>query len=231
MSGKNRNTLKWDPERSSLNSPLFNPGWLAIKRMIDLIFSILLLAAFIPVICIILILVVLDSSGNPIFLQHRVGKDGKLFTIFKIRTLYLHHFGIIPEEIQPAAHRITRIGKHLRRYKLDELPQLVNILLGDMSFIGPRPFIPFEFEFDNYLKYNRVLVKPGLTGAAQISSSLSVAKVDIGWMDLWYIKNWSLLADLKIVIFTAVAIFKQENDLYDPLNLEKYLPTYNPLMQ
>ncbi|MDB5136337.1 MAG: putative glycosyltransferase [Mucilaginibacter sp.] len=193
-----------------------------IKRAIDFLFSAMLLVFLMPVILIIATLIFSESRGNPIFSQKRVGKNGKLFTIYKIRTLYRHHFGLFQD--QPDPYRVTPIGKYLRRSKLDELPQLFNILLGDMSFVGPRPFIPFEFDFDENLRTGRVLIKPGLTGVAQVSGNTKLGKSNIAWMDIWYVKNYSLGLDIKILIFTLTAIVKGENQYDDPFNLHNKLP-------
>jgi len=204
---------------------MFNSMQVIIKRFIDVLFSLLLLVLLMPVIFLTAILILLESPGNPIFTQKRVGKNGRLFTIYKIRTLYKHHFGEIQEQEEPHAYRITPIGKYLRRSKLDELPQLLNILLGDMSFIGPRPYT--QFDFDEDLRFNRVLMKPGLTGLAQISGNNYLGKSNIAWMDMWYIKNYSLLIDVKILFFTFPAIVKGEHKLSDPFNLHSKLPVKN----
>src|SRR4051812_26161440 len=108
--------------KSSMSSSLFNKNWLVAKRCLDIFISLTCLLLFSPVILLIALTVILDSPGNPFFVQKRVGRNGGLFNIFKIRTLYLKHFGILPGE-EPEDYRITRIGKYLRRSKLDELPQ------------------------------------------------------------------------------------------------------------
>lgn len=204
-----------------------NVKWELIKRITDVLLSLPLLVLLTPVILFSAFAIYCESPGNPFFTQLRVGKNGKLFTIYKIRSLYIHHFGIFPDQEEPNAYRITPIGKYLRRSKLDELPQLLNILLGDMSFVGPRPFVPYQFDFDENARKNRVSVKPGLTGIAQVSGSTKLGKANIAWMDIWYINNFSLFLDVKILIVTVAAIFKGDDNCYDPFNLHKKLPENN----
>lgn len=201
--------------------------WVFIKRIIDVFLSLPLLILLTPVIMFSAVAIYCESTGNPFFTQLRVGKNGKLFTIYKIRSLYIQHFGIFPDQEEPHSYRITPIGKYLRRSKIDELPQLLNILLGDMSFVGPRPFVQYQFDFDKNARKNRVLVKPGLTGLAQVSGGTKLGKENIVWMDIWYINNFSLVLDVKILFATIVAIIRGEESYYDPFDLHKYLPQRN----
>ena len=164
---------------------------------------------FLPIIVLIMILVRLDSKGNPIFFQKRVGRNGAVFTIFKIRTLYVKHFGIIAEQNEPSEERITRIGKHLRRSKLDELPQLLNIVLGQMSFVGPRP-IAYEYWKLIDAPAERLAVKPGLTGLTQVSGNLQLPWEDRIWLDVWYVRNWAIRLDIKILLLTVLTLIKGE---------------------
>lgn len=172
-----------------------------------------------------MLVVVMESPGNPIFTQKRVGRGGKLFTIYKIRTLYTHHFGLFPDKDYVDAHRITTVGRYLRRSKLDELPQLLNILLGDMSFIGPRPYT--DLDFDTTVRIERMQMRPGLTGLAQISGNITLGKTNIAWMDTWYIENFSLPVDIRILIFTIPSIIKGEKKDVDPFKLHPQLPVKN----
>jgi lipopolysaccharide/colanic/teichoic acid biosynthesis glycosyltransferase len=198
---------------------------LIIKRVIDLLLSAILLIVLMPVILISALLIFLESKGNPIFMQKRLGKNGNSFTIYKIRTLYKHHFGLFPEKDHVDNYRISPIGKYLRRSKVDELPQLFNILIGNMSFVGPRPYTPLDF--DRCLRIKRVSRKPGLTGLAQISGNITLGKTNTAWMDLWYIQNHSLWLDTKILFYTPASILNGDNNHFDPFNLYGKLPVKN----
>ena len=195
---------------SSFHGKISQAGWSLAKRMTDLFICVPCLIVFIPVILIIAILVRLDSPGNPFFTQVRVGKNGKPFIIFKIRTLYIQHFAILPLEAEPEDYRITKIGKFLRLSKLDELPQLVNVLLGNMSIVGPRPDIPQQVAMYTAEQRQRLLVKPGLTGITQISGNTLLSWSNRISLDIWYIKNWSFMLDIKIISLTFLAIFRGE---------------------
>jgi lipopolysaccharide/colanic/teichoic acid biosynthesis glycosyltransferase len=193
------------------------------KRFADLLVATIALVIFTPFIVLTACIVWLDSPGNPFFCQVRVGKDGKPFTIFKIRTLYVHHFGVNPVEETPQAYRITRAGKYLRRSKADELPQLINVLLGDMSIVGPRPDIPIQVKDYSCFQQQRLLVKPGLTGVAQVSGNTQLCWHDRILMDIWYLGNRSFLLDLKIMVHTFTVIFSGERITSDPFSLHANL--------
>jgi lipopolysaccharide/colanic/teichoic acid biosynthesis glycosyltransferase len=205
-------------------SKAYTLKWMLFKRLFDILLSIVLLILMLPLIMLMAIIIRIETPGNPIFIQKRVGINGKLFTIFKIRTLYKHHFGIFLNKDEPEAYRITPVGKYLRRSKLDELPQLLNILLGSMSFVGPRPYIPEQFNFNPSAAIKRVTVKPGLTCIAQISGNIKLGKPNIAWMDIYYIENYSFLLDLKIILLTFKAILLGDNALPDPFKLQSQLP-------
>jgi len=193
-----------------------NSKGLIFKRFSDILLGLVCLFLCAPVILLIAIIVMLNSPGNPFFTQVRVGRNGKRFIIFKMRTLFIHHFGIVPNQEAPDAHRITWIGKYLRRSKLDELPQLVNIVMGQMSFVGPRPDIPEQANRYTRFQQQRLCVKPGLTGISQVSGNTLLSWPDRIVLDIWYIKNRSLLLDLKIIMFTITAIVKGEKQHADP---------------
>lgn len=180
-----------------------------LKRAIDVVFGTLGLIVCTPLLVAIAVLVRLDSKGNPVFKQLRVGRNGRLFTIFKIRTLYIEHFGIFADQNEPSAYRITRFGKYLRHSKLDELPQLLNILLGHMSFVGPRP-IAYDYAKLITMPPERLLVKPGLTGVTQVSGNLLLPWEDRMWLDNWYVTNWSIPLDLKIMFVTCFTLLQGE---------------------
>ncbi len=204
---------------NTIRRPVFIAGCLITKRITDLLIGLPCLLLFVPVILFIAILVRLESPGNPFFIQIRIGRDGKPFSIFKIRTLYIEHFGIFPGEDEPDDYRITKIGKLLRRSKLDELPQLLNVVLGHMAIVGPRPDIPSQVEIYTKQQHERLMVKPGLTGVTQISGNTVLTWPDRIRLDVWYIRNWSFMLDLKIISLTLIAIFEGETIHSDPFNL------------
>ncbi len=162
-----------------------------------------------------------DSEGPAIFRQVRVGRDGKRFDCLKFRTMNqdaerkraeLEHLSEGPGLLFKLKEdpRITRVGKKLRRYSLDELPQLLNVLRGDMSLVGPRPALPSEVEqYDDWIS-NRLSVKPGITGLWQVSGRTETSFADYVRYDLFYIQNWSLSLDLWILWRTLRAVLSTE---------------------
>jgi lipopolysaccharide/colanic/teichoic acid biosynthesis glycosyltransferase len=180
-----------------------------IKRVVDITVSVLLLPAVIPLIILGFILVKLSSNGNALFSQERVGKNSKTFTIYKIRTMVSSHNGHFTTNNDA---RVNRIGKFLRMTKIDELPQLWNILKGDMSLIGPRPerphFVKISNE-ENAMFDLRHLIKPGVTGWAQVNLPKATPEDNLEKLeyDLFYIKNYSFLFDILIVFKTIKIVF------------------------
>lgn len=191
-----------------------NIVYLILKRVIDIIGSFVLIIVLFPIYSIIAIVIKLDSSGSIFYKQERLAIFGKHFDIIKFRTMINNaekNTGPIIITHKTEDPRITKIGKFLRSTHLDELPQLINILLGHMSFVGPRPERPiFSSELNKKIKEwnNRLYIKPGLTGFAQIACIGSLNARDKIQKDLYYIKNMSLLLDLKIVIKTILKILK-----------------------
>lgn len=195
---------------------------LKIKRLIDVILSILLMPFFAIIFLICAILIRIESRGPIIFSQERVGKDGRLFRIYKFRTMYINSDDILKEELlrDPELRnewenfrklkrdpRITRVGRILRRLSLDELPQIVNVLKGEMSLVGPRPITLEELD-KYYQKFASLykLVPPGLTGLWQVSGRNEIAYDTRVKLDVYYILNWSLLLDLYILLKTIPAV-------------------------
>ena len=188
------------------------------KRSFDIAVAILSLILLSPVLASAALLIKLDSSGPVVFRQRRMGFDKRIFTIFKFRTMTVLEDG---EEIRQAKKsdlRITRIGKLLRETSIDELPQLVNVLLGDMSLVGPRPHalahdVEYSRKISEYARRHHV--KPGLTGAAQVrgfrgeTRTLKQMSDRVEW-DLWYINNWNFLLDIRIILQTFLALMTHE---------------------
>ena len=203
-----------------------------VKRTFDLIISAVAIALLLPIWVLIALLIKLDSKGPVFYTQERVGMDGRLFLLYKFRTMkagadsemhreYQRAFiagraeANLGNEHKPAYKlladpRITRIGKLLRRISLDEVPQLLNVLAGDMSLVGPRPPIPYEVEAYELWHRKRLDMKPGLTGLWQVSGRNRLPFEEMVRLDLFYIENWSLLLDLKIILRTGFVMLGGE---------------------
>jgi exopolysaccharide biosynthesis polyprenyl glycosylphosphotransferase len=182
-----------------------------IKAIFDRLFSLIFMIIVAPVLMIIAIWIKLDSKGRVFFVQERVGRDGQLFRIYKFRTMIpnaIHTgLGVLTEENDP---RITKAGHFLRKTSLDELPQIFNILRGDMSFIGPRPTLEYQVKQYDEFQMKRLRMKPGVTGLAQVNGRNSISWPERIKYDVQYVENWSLGLDLKIIVKTFGVIFKQE---------------------
>jgi len=177
-----------------------------IKRTIDFVLSLAGLVVLFPFWLIIIVLIKIDSKGKALFTQERVGKDGKIFKMYKFRTMKKD--ADLYEEAPrfPDDKRITRIGKFLRKTSLDELPQLINVLKGEMSLVGPRPEMPFIVKTYTKWQKKRLEVKPGLTGLWQILGRKDLPLHENIEYDFYYIQNQSLLLDLVIMIKTIWAV-------------------------
>jgi lipopolysaccharide/colanic/teichoic acid biosynthesis glycosyltransferase len=172
------------------------------KRMVDLIGSSLLLVLFAPLFFLIALFIKLDSRGPVLFVQDRVGRNGELFKMYKFRSM---HKGTPQYELSPTTPfdpRITRIGRFLRRCSLDELPQLMNVFLGDMSLVGPRPEMPFIVQIYTSEQRQRLQVIPGITGLWQLSADRAFLIHENIQYDLYYIRNRGFFMDVAILIHT-----------------------------
>ncbi len=187
--------------------------WMA-KRLFDLSFGAASLVAGAPLLAVIAVAIKFDSQGPVFYRQTRVGKGGKTFKVFKFRSMYTDAEKNGPQWARNFDARVTRVGGLLRRTSLDELPQIFNILAGDMSWIGPRPERPvfvarFRQQFENYdLRHT---VRPGLSGWAQVNGlrgNVSIAQRTV--YDLHYVRNFSLAMDLKIFLRTFAAVVAGE---------------------
>jgi undecaprenyl phosphate N,N'-diacetylbacillosamine 1-phosphate transferase len=180
-----------------------------IKPSLDILAAIILLVITLPIWLIISLFIKLDSPGPIIFKQVRIGKDGKEFLIYKFRTMYQDVPSQGRSPISDDDPRITRVGKFLRKTSLDELPQLINIIKGEMSFVGPRPEqkLIVDKYYTNYEK-QRFLVKPGITGLWQISLDRTKPIHENLQYDFTYINNVSLFMDLKILFKTIIIMFR-----------------------
>lgn len=189
-----------------------------IKRTIDIITSLIALILTAPLMLILALLIKLDSKGSPFYIADRVGEKGRLFRMVKFRTMRQDapEFEIDPEQfdLQSYLHhkrkddeRITRVGRFLRRTSLDELPQLINVLKGDMSFVGPRPEMPWIVRHYADWQLDRLNVPQGITGWWQVNGRSDNPMFLHTRDDIYYIQNYSLLLDLKILIKTPLAVF------------------------
>ena len=193
-----------------------------IKRLFDIIVSFLGLLILSPLFLLLTILIKCDSKGPVFFIQKRVGRNGKKFGIFKFRTMRINAEELIasftPEQLKEWKEnfklkndpRITRVGKFLRNTSLDELPQLINIFIGNMSLVGPRPIVEEELEWYGEKKSVLLSVRPGLTGWWATNGRSEVSYPDRCDYELYYVYNCSLLLDIKILFKTFSAVFSRK---------------------
>jgi len=184
---------------------------IVLKRIIDVVISGIGLIILFPIFVVIGALIKLDSKGPVFFVQERVGKDGKIFRAYKLRTMVDSAEKIgLGYEIAKDDSRITRVGKYLR-WGIDELPQLINVFKGEMSLVGPRPALPHQVEKYSEREKRRLEVKPGITGWALVNGRNILSWSERIKLDIWYIDHWSIWLDLKILLKTIwVVIFKRE---------------------
>jgi undecaprenyl-phosphate galactose phosphotransferase/putative colanic acid biosynthesis UDP-glucose lipid carrier transferase len=202
-----------------IQRPPLSSGELALKRALDVIVATGLLVALAPLFAVIALLIRLESSGPVIFRQQRRGFNGREFPIFKFRTMNVLEDGLIIPQARRNDPRVTGVGRILRATSIDELPQLVNVLRGHMSIIGPRPHAIAHDDGYTKLIANyafRQHVKPGLSGWAQVNgfrgetANLELMEHRVN-CDLWYIKNWSFWLDLRILILTGFELLRRRN--------------------
>lgn len=183
-----------------------------MKKVCDVSIVILMLAMLLPLLVVTGLLVFLED-GFPIFYsQQRVGKNQTLFTMLKFRSMKVNNIPVSEMgQVTSTNPLITRVGKVIRRFKIDELPQLLSVLKGDLSLVGPRPTVPEQAEqYDDFQKM-RLKVKPGLTGWAQVNGNVTLTWNERIALDIWYIDHWSFGLDLKILFLTVWVILKGEH--------------------
>ena len=192
-----------------------------LKRLMDIILSLIGIILLLPVFIILAIWIKMDSKGPAVFRQIRVGKDEKDFTIYKFRTMIVDAEKKKELEIDPtnlenfvfqskSDNRITKSGAFLRKTSLDEIPQLFNVLIGNMSLVGPRPEIPDVVKYYPEAYRQRLLVVPGITGLAQVSGRGEIELGKTVYYDLTYIKKFSVWFDIKILFRTVFSVVKEE---------------------
>jgi len=193
------------------------------KEIFDKIISFVALLVLLPIFLVVALLIKIDSKGPVFFLQERVGKEGKIFKAIKFRTMVVGAekvTGNIP--LEEGNSYITRVGRTLRRTGIDELPQVISVLKGDMSFVGPRPTLECQVKKYNDFQKKRLLMKPGITGWALINGRNKLTWEERIKLDVWYIEDWSFWLDIKILFKTVWVVAKGEG-LYANSNRDESL--------
>jgi lipopolysaccharide/colanic/teichoic acid biosynthesis glycosyltransferase len=182
-----------------------------IQRALDVALALAGSIITAPIVALLALAIRLETPGHPLYRQTRVGKDGAPFEIYKLRTMVRGaEFTGAGLAIQEGDDRITRVGELLRRYSLDELPNLWNVLRGEMSMVGPRPTIPVQVQQYTERQRGRLKVKPGITGWAQVNGRASLPWSERIELDLWYVEHRSLELDLRILARTVKMVFSGE---------------------
>lgn len=184
-----------------------------IKRIMDMTLAIIGLIIVSPLMLIAALAIKLDSPGSVLYRQDRVGKNGRLFSIIKLRSMVMDAEKDGPQWAKQGDNRVTKVGRFLRRSRIDELPQLINVLIGDMTLVGPRPERPdFTMEFNRNIPgfIDRLKVTPGITGLAQVMGGYDLEPADKLKLDRRYIKDQSLWLDVVILIMTVRIVLTGE---------------------
>lgn len=195
------------------------PIYEVCKRVFDVVCSLIALVILSPLFLIVSAVIMIDDFGNPFFVQERTGKNGKVFKMYKFRSMKINAEEELEELMKYNEYsdihfkmrddpRITRVGRFIRKTSIDELPQLINILKGDMSIVGPRPFIPSE---QKQLPDDRLLVKPGLSCYWQIADTAKMSNEEQLELDYKYIRERSFATDIKIIFLTIGVVFGKKN--------------------
>lgn len=183
-----------------------------IKRSIDIVCSLVGLIIFLPIFIITAVLIRIESRGNVIFKQLRIGKDSKPFYIYKFRSMRVDTPNMATNDMKNPEMYVTKIGKIIRKTSIDELPQLINILKGDMSIVGPRPVIEKEVELINLRKKHKVdTVLPGITGWAQINGRDNLGIEEKVKYDAEYLQKRSIKFDFHIMVMTVFKVLKRDD--------------------
>jgi lipopolysaccharide/colanic/teichoic acid biosynthesis glycosyltransferase len=194
-----------------------------VKRALDVAIALTGSVLTAPVVALLALAIRLESPGHPFYTQTRAGKDGRPFSIYKLRTMVRGaEFTGAGLAIQEGDDRITRLGHFLRRYSLDELPNLYNVLRGEMSIVGPRPTLLHQVEHYTDRQRGRLAVKPGLTGWAQVNGRASLPWSERIELDLFYVEHRSIALDLRIIartigmVLTGQGLYKGEKGGWNP---------------
>src|SRR6478735_2949086 len=179
-----------------------------VKPFFDVIFALTGLLVSAPVFLLLTVLLFIANQGKPFFTQLRPGRDEKIFRLIKFKTM--NDKRDAKGELLPDANRLTLVGKIVRKTSLDEIPQLINVLKGDMSLVGPRPLLVEYLDLYNDEQKRRHSVKPGITGWAQVNGRNAVNWPERFKMDVWYVDHQTFILDFKILCFTVFKVFKSE---------------------
>jgi len=179
-----------------------------LKSVIDFIIALMALVLLSPVFFVVLLLLMINNQGKAFFFQKRPGKNEKIFEVIKFKTM--NEKNDANGKLLPDVDRLTKLGVFVRKTSLDEIPQLFNVLKGDMSLIGPRPLLPEYLSLYTEEQKKRHLVKPGITGWAQINGRNTISWEQKFEYDVWYVENHSFFLDFKIFFKTFVKVFKTE---------------------
>ena len=193
-----------------------------VKFFLDKTLALALIILLLPILLGVYILLLIHFKSNPIFVQKRPGYKGTIFHVYKFKTMKnvsKHKIGDISDD-----QRVTGLGNFLRKLSIDELPQLFNVLRGEMSFVGPRPLLVDYLKIYTDEEMRRHDVRPGITGWAQVNGRNSISWKEKFNLDLWYINNMSFLLDFKILLLTVFKVFKREGV---NSNENKIMPHYN----
>lgn len=196
--------------------------YIFVKRLIDLLGSVIGLIVLSPIIFIVSLLIKFESKGPVIFSQDRIGKDGRVFKMYKFRSMVINAEELkekLKEQNEMSGPmfkmkedpRVTKVGKFIRKTSIDELPQLVNVLKGEMSLVGPRPSLPKEVEQFEEWMMERLEVKPGLTCYWQVSGRNNIDFEDWMKLDIKYVREKNLIIDIKLIFKTVFVLFGDEN--------------------
>ena len=179
-----------------------------LKRVIDFLIALIGLVLLSPVFIVVMVLLYFANQGKPFFLQARPGLNEKIFNIIKFKTMNDKKDG--QGNYLPDSERLTRIGSFIRQTSLDELPQLINVLKGDMALIGPRPLLPQYLSLYNESQKRRHNIRPGITGWAQVNGRNAISWTMKFELDIWYIDNVSFATDCKVMFLTLKKVIKKE---------------------
>lgn len=178
------------------------------KRFFDFVFSFVGFLIILPLFILVTFLLIFANNGTPFFLQRRPGKNNKIFKVIKFKTMNDKRDS--QGKLLPDANRLTKLGIFIRKTSLDEIPQLINVIKGDMSLIGPRPLLEEYLSLYDKIQIRRHEVRPGITGWAQVNGRNSLSWQEKFRMDVWYVDNISLILDIKILAFTFIKVIKKE---------------------
>lgn len=178
------------------------------KRFFDIVIGLIGVVVFSPFFLIVFITLVINNKGTPFFCQERPGKNGVIFKVIKFKTM--NDKKDKNGNLLPDSKRLTKVGQFVRKTSLDEIPQIINLLKGDMTIIGPRPLLPEYLPLYNDRQRKRHLVKPGISGWAQVNGRNAISWQQKFEYDVWYVENLSFLLDVKIFFLTFLKVFKSE---------------------